>query len=180
MITRGSVLIYKRSLDTATKLTSYYMTCNMDDTILIQNQTWGLLGLLAECSGASVTCSSKHWMHHTLWFQHWQTGFSTHLLLLFFLLGAFLIGTTGGGAARLALGFGVLAIFGALAGLTGGSSSSIFRCFSFSTFFFFFLSFFSFFFLGLTMGPWESAVSCSCTAFSWREEDRQMSKSNTE
>ncbi len=103
-------------------------------------------------------------------FQHCPIGVSTHLLLLFFLLGAFLIGITGQAVPRLALGFGVLVILGALAGLIGGSSSSIFRCFSFSTFFFFFLSFFSFFFLGLTMGPWESAVSCSCTAFNWREK----------
>lgn len=99
-------------------------------------------------------------------FPHCPTGVNTHLLLLFFLLGAFLIGITGHAGARLLLGFGVFVILGALAGLGGGSSSSILRCFSFSTFFFFFLSFFSFFFLGLTMGPWESAVSCSCTAFS--------------
>ena len=176
MITRGSVLTYKRarSWDTTSKLT-YFMTCNEDDKILIK--VWSFWDFL---QNVLKYLSHKHRMHHILWFQHCRTGFSTHLLLLFFLLGAFLMGTTGGGAARLALGFGVLAILGALAGLTGGSSSSIFRCFSFSTFFFFFLSFFSFFFLGLTMGPWESAVSCSCTAFSWREKDKQMSESNTE
>lgn len=101
---------------------------------------------------------------------------NTHLLLLFFLLGAFLIGTTGQPAALLFLGLGVLVILGVLGCLIGGSSSSILLCFSFSTFFFFFLSFFSFFFLGLTMGPWDSAVSCSCTAFNWWGKKRQMTQ----
>lgn len=38
------------------------------------------------------------------------------------------------------------------------------RLSGFLRFFFSFLSFFSRFFFGFTMGPWESAVSCSCTA----------------
>lgn len=46
---------------------------------------------------------------------------------------------------------------------------------SFFFFFFSFLSFFSFFFLGLMMGPWERAASCSCMALScqqrWEEGD---------
>lgn len=99
-------------------------------------------------------------------FQRWPEGVSTHLFLLFFLLGAFLMGRTGQPAARLLLDFGAFVIFGGF----GWSSSR--RCFSFSTFFFFFLSFLSFFFLGLMMGPCESAVSCSCTAFSWKEKKR--------
>lgn len=91
----------------------------------------------------------------------------THLLLVFFLLGAFFTGTTGTLAALGVLALGVLAILAGLGCLMGSSSSSTtLLCFSFSTFFFFFLSFLSFFFLGLTMGPWESAVSCSWTAFS--------------
>lgn len=127
----------------------------------------------------SSTCPSKHSIHH-IQFQLCPLGVSTHLLLLFFLLGAFLTGTTGLGVPLLLLGFEVFVILGVLGGLIGVTSSSIFRCFSFSTFFFFFLSFFSFFFLGLTMGPCESAVSCSCTALSWGEKKRQMCQWNTE
>lgn len=103
---------------------------------------------------------------YSIQYQHRPAGVSTHLLLLFFLLAAFLVGAKDPAAPRLLLAFGVLAILGALGGRMGVSSSSIFRCFSFSTFFFFFLSFLSFFFLDLTMGPCESAVSCSWTALS--------------
>lgn len=99
-------------------------------------------------------------IHSKLLFQHWPAEVSTHLFLLFFLLGAFLMGRTGHPAARLLFDFGAFVIFGGL------GWSSIRRCFSFSTFFFFFLSFLSFFFLGLMMGPCDSAVSCSCTALS--------------
>ena len=100
------------------------------------------------------------------------------MLLLFFLPGVFLGCVAGVPEARLALFLGVfgvlgvLLVLGVLAGRVGAGSSSIRRCFSFSGFFFFFLSFFSFFFLGLTMGPWERAVSCSWTAFSWRGRQR--------
>lgn len=104
-------------------------------------------------------------------FQHWPQGVGTHLFLLFFLLGAFFMGRTGHPAARLLLDFGAFAIFG------GFGWSSIRRCFSFSTFFFFFLSFLSFFFLGLMMGPCDSAVSCSCTALSCSEKNTGRSKS---
>ena len=103
----------------------------------------------------------------TAYLQFFQWLWITYLLLLFFLLGAFLIGITGHPVALLVLAFGVFVILGALAGLIGNNSSSIRRCFSLSTFFFFFLSFFSFFFFGFTMGPWDRAVSCSCTALSW-------------
>lgn len=95
---------------------------------------------------------------------------STHLLLLLFFVAPFLP-CVEVGAALLLLVLGVLAILGTLVGRAGGSSSDmatggarLLRCFS--GFFFFFLSFLSRFFLGLTIGPCESAANCSCTALS--------------
>lgn len=91
----------------------------------------------------------------------WKAG--SHLLavvvLFAFLAGAFFCWVCFGGWAT--LGF--------------FSSSALTLCFSFSfslSFFFFSFSFFSFFFFGLFTGAWDSAASCSWTAFSWGEKGK--------